>query len=61
MSIEENNMLEEGGKCILEFDTIKVWVSELGTDRTGMGRWCWIKLNGNNGHMCRIVFHTNLV
>ena len=55
-NVHENyNRSQEGGTGILAFDAISGWVSESGTDITGLVRgWC-IKLKGNNGHTCRIV------
>ena len=31
------------------------YVSELGTYRMGLGRWCWINMKGNNGYIWWIV------
>ena len=45
---------QERGTGILEFDTISGWVLESVTDRTALGRWCWIKLMGKNGNIYSI-------
>ena len=45
----------EVGTGILEFEKITGWVSEPGADRTGLGRWWWINIKGNNGDILRIV------
>ena len=52
---KDNKRVHEGGKGILEFDRIEVWVLELETDSTGLGRWFWIKLKVKNIHVQRIV------
>ena len=41
---------------MLEFDTITVCVLESGTDKTGLGRWCWVKLKGKNENLTLVVW-----
>jgi len=31
------------------------YIRKTGKDKEGLGRWCWILLDGNNGHQTRIV------
>ena len=50
----DDEIAQEGDTVILEFDTIVEWVLELVMYNTGMGRWCWIKMKGDNGNICRI-------
>ena len=53
---EDNERVQEGVTEILEYDKILGWMSDLVTYRAGMGRWCWIKMKGNNRHICRIFW-----
>ena len=52
---ENNEISQEVDTSILEFYTISGCMLELVTDRTGLGRWCWINLKGNSGNIYRIV------
>ena len=52
---EDDGRSQEEDTGILVSDKMVGWVSEPGTDSRGLGRWCWINLNGKNGHICRIV------
>ena len=52
---EENGRAQEGGTCLMIFDFLTTVTSELGTDPTGLGRWCWAKFVGKNDHVTRLV------
>ena len=53
---EDNERVQEVVTEILEYDKILGWMSDLVTYRAGMGRWCWIKMKGNNRHICSIFW-----
>jgi hypothetical protein len=47
--------LQPGGVGIVAADDIVHRIVEQGRDETGLGRWAWIKLQGRQGTMVRIV------
>ena len=57
---EGDERAQEGGTDILSFVTIVDWVSDSRIDCTGLVRWCWIKIKGENCHICRIVLSYQL-
>ena len=53
MSLMINFQEEDIG--ILLLNKIAVWVCDSGSGQTGLDRWCWINLKGNNRHYLKIV------
>jgi len=47
--------LQEGGTGAICFGKTVGYIKRTGKDDEGLGRWCWILLDGNNGHQTRII------
>ena len=45
---EQTTEKQQGGTIISMMEFYSPYVEETGTDKTGLGRWSWIKLKGNN-------------
>ena len=52
---EEHGRAQEGGTCLVAFDFLTSVICEMGTDSTGLGRWCWAKLQGKDNHVTRLI------
>jgi len=52
---ENNGRRQQGGTFQLVMGQMASWVTEVGHDPTGLGRWCWIKFSGQNGVTARII------
>ena len=46
---------QEGGTAMLEFDNLSSVVKETGVDESGLGRWCWMLLQGKKNHHTKII------
>ena len=39
---------QQGGTCITMKEQYGQYVKEMGADETGLGRWSWLRMEGNN-------------
>jgi hypothetical protein len=46
---------QEGGTGTICFGKSTGFITKIGQDEEGLGRWSWIRLSGTNGHATRIV------
>ena len=52
---EAITLKQQGGTCITMMEKYGQYVTEMGKDETGLSRWTWIQLKGNNGISTRII------
>ena len=52
---EHTTEKQQGGTVISMMEYYSPYVEETGTDETGLGRWSWIKLKGNNNLKTMII------
>ena len=52
---EDDTRAQEGGTAIITFDQLANLQNSAGVDRTGLGRWSWIKIKGKHNHVTRII------
>ena len=52
---ESVEKLQFGGTAVFAYDFISHLVRSSGADETGLGRWCWIKLEGHRKKRVRII------
>ena len=46
--LERFSKCQQGGTCITANELVGTFVTTQGSDEEGLGRWSWIKLQGNN-------------
>ncbi len=46
---------QEGGTGTICFGEATGYITKIGHDKEGLGRWSWVKLSGANGHSTRII------
>ena len=52
---ESDGRSQEGGTCLIVFDFLTSVTAEMGTDDTGLGRWCWARFRGKDNHTTRVI------
>ena len=52
---ENHGKIQRGGTCLMVFDAICSTVATMGTDVSGLGRWCWVLLEGKEGHKTYVL------
>ena len=53
------NHQQWGGTFTATFGELATWVSEMGKDETGLGRWSWMLCKGLDGHAIHIIMAYN--
>ena len=53
------NRQQWGGTFAATFGELATWVSEMGKDETGLGRWSWMLCKGLDGHAVCIIMAYN--
>ncbi len=51
--------IQEGGTGMVTFGDATGYISKIGKDPYGLGRWCWTLYSGNDGHRTRVVTANN--
>jgi hypothetical protein len=44
---------------MVTFGNTTGYISKVGKDPYGLGRWCWILYSGSNGHRTRVIVAYN--
>ena len=52
---DSSGRYQPGGTFGVAVDYLSTLVTDKGKDPTGLGRWCWMKVEGYGGHTTRIV------
>ena len=52
---EQTTEKQQGGTIVSMMEYYSPYVEETGSDETGLGRWSWIKLKGNNNLKTMII------
>jgi hypothetical protein len=52
--------VQEGGTGMVAFGDTTGYISKVGKDPYGLGRWCWTLYSGNNGHHTRVIVAYNV-
>ncbi len=51
--------VQEGGTRMVAFGDTTGYISKVGKDQYGLGRWCWILYSGRDGHCTRVIVENN--
>ena len=52
---EQISRSQEGVTAMMMFDNLASVVKEKGVDKSGLGRWCWMLIQGKNNHRTRLI------
>ena len=53
---EQTTIKQQGGTCITITEKYGQYAQEVGVDPTGLGRWSWIRLTGDNDLHTTIIY-----